>query len=67
MTCRITKECLVRFRGVPMEVSYYCLHTKGTERPIKEAVLKILRMFMDLKGAMVSFKLGQKRGIAACI
>ena len=36
MTCSITKEELVKFREVPMEVPYYCLHTQGIERAIKE-------------------------------
>ena len=36
LTCSITKEELVKFREVPMEVPYYCLHTQGIERAIKE-------------------------------
>ena len=36
LTCGITKEELIKFKKVPMEVPYYCLHTQGIERAIKE-------------------------------
>lgn len=36
LTCGITKEELVKFKEVPMVVPYYCLHTQGIERAIKE-------------------------------
>ena len=36
LTCSLTKEEIVGFRERPMQVPYFCLHTQGTERVVKE-------------------------------
>ena len=36
LTCSLTKEEIVGFRERPMQVPYFCLHTQGIERVVKE-------------------------------
>ena len=36
LTCKLTKEEIKAFRNEPMLVPYYCLHTQGIERAVKE-------------------------------
>ena len=36
LTCKLTKEELKQFKKEPMQVPYYCLHTQGIERAVKE-------------------------------
>lgn len=36
LTCSLTKDEVKGFKEKPMEVPYYCLHTQGIERAVKE-------------------------------
>ena len=36
LTCNLTREEIIAFRDAPMKVPYYCLHTQGIERAVKE-------------------------------
>ena len=35
-TCRLTKQEINSFKETPMVVPYFCLHTQGIERAVKE-------------------------------
>ena len=36
MTCGLSKEDIKKFKETPMQVPYFCLHTQGIERAVKE-------------------------------
>ena len=41
MTCSLSNTAIISFKEVPMEVLYFCLHTQGIERAVKEVSVVI--------------------------
>ena len=42
LSCKLSKEEICSFREKPMEVPYFCLHTQGIERAVKEVCILII-------------------------
>ena len=36
LTCKLSKQEILSFKETPMVVPYFCLHTQGIERAVKE-------------------------------
>ena len=41
LSCRMSKQEICSFRETPMKVPYFCLHTQGIERAVKEVCISL--------------------------
>ena len=41
LSCKLTKPEICSFRDTPMQVPYFCLHTQGIERAVKEVCISL--------------------------